>query len=158
MLFVSRWKYDQIENGFLALYSGPKWMGYVGILKWEEWTWEGGWLWKVGLSLHCLMAFPMETCLWAPSPNLVAFMILGYDLSSSWVVWLTHYWEWQCRMEQRYNLSQWHCRSMCVLRTGEVWMLQWAGILHLHGKLLRWDAWPHCSVHVMFYWLLWSLV
>ena len=31
---------------------------------------------------------------------------LGYILGSLWLIWLTHFWEWQCRMEQRYNLSQ----------------------------------------------------
>ena len=51
-----------------------KWRDYVRILKLKQWTWEGGWLWKVGLSLHCLMAFPMETCLWVSYPS---FFFLG---------------------------------------------------------------------------------
>lgn len=158
-LFLENWDWFSL----CCICCFLKWRDYVGILKLKQWTWEGGWLWKVGLSLHCLMAFPMETCLWVSYPSFFFFGFmslgpLGYILGSLWLIWLTHFWEWQCRMEQRYNLSQWHCRSMCLQRMEEVWLLQLAEMLHLRGKALRWDARSHCLVHVIFYWLWYILV
>ena len=116
-----------------------KWKDWREIPKWEGWIWVGGWWWKVGSNLLFLMAYPMETWLWASqSQNFSHF----YH-SKSFLGFTDDYFcisQLKCRMGQRSNLSQWHCRSMSALRMEAASMLQSIGTPLLHGKRFGFDS------------------